>query len=137
MDKSKAIRTEIDILSMDVDPISQLAKVNQWKNQMFSKLIKMGKMKYKLALEENILISSNIELEHSRQTKIRAEETKIGGMIMSTIDSNSLWRLTHHEDYEATKTHSGLFIDMVKLFQLILKIHNPNSGSSASMRMEA
>jgi len=70
MDKSKAIRTEIDILTMYVDPISQLAKDNNWKNQTFSKLIKMGKMKYKLALEENILISSNIELEHSRQTKI-------------------------------------------------------------------
>ena len=118
---------------MDVDPISQLAKVNNWKNQIFAKLIRMGNMKYKLALEANILISSNLQLKHSRQTKIRAEETKIGGMIMSTIDSNSLWRLTHHEDYEATKTHSGLFIDMVKLFQLILKIHNPNSGSSGDI----
>ena len=107
MDKSKALRTEVDILTMDVDPISQLAKVNNWKNQIFAKLIRMGNMKYKLTLEANILISSNLQLKHSRQTKIRAEETKIGGMIMSTIDSNSLWRLTHHEDYEATKTHSG------------------------------
>ncbi len=90
-------------------------------------------MNIKIALEAGISLSSNSELSIKRKTKILKEETKVGGLLLSTLETNSLWRVSHHDDFEGTKSYNGRHIDIVKLYQLILKIHNPNSGTSGDV----